>query len=539
MKWKSAWHQIWIGFWVAWVALTLAFPVSSMHAVADDNPPPSGFPSSVGDFFERALVMLEGASWILSDEEIDRMVGDPWTMKPVTAAKFNVLPSTVRMALLSGIVDRFQNIDLVASGGADAVFSQAPAVLVMNQDASRTLINSMLSTLTGHFNAEELVDLGVYLLSKFSFFPKTMAEWNQAKRHFVQYDLWLGLAAILGTMLATNNGTLTVSGWLVKLGKGKEPFRLGFYTSVKHVGAKMHQTASYGMKLSFAGFYGRALVVDRPVTEMEKKTVEFSLSKYWIRVPGKTNGWEFAASVLGKYLWEHGDPKREGDFILRASGFARKMGLFDDPYLALLMSADFQTNFKEEHSVLVSTGIEDNSSGIAALVRGGVAVDREGTRVGHLGVTVGGPFEPRGRFIDRRMVSCAGRLKETVRSAQRKEKLIWETLEKMLHFGTGAYTENEERNLVYELQVRERALKKANESLKRALDSYLVSRNEYYRISGRDPQTLTMRDTILDRPIFEYAMRKFYPKKVLEEEMAGARKDRKPGGPIRLIRSSS
>ncbi len=304
------------------LSMTIAVQAQHHYAIAENevnnkikaSPPLDQHPPWLEDLRDRFGFVANGLKLLKNVTDIDAAVGkNPWTLRPDTLASIQFLPLKIRLGLAQFITsnigrmlvdDRdatgFDRNDIPPQLYSDANLS---VDFTLTDEMSRELVNTaLINQLKKVLTNEQIVDLGVFLLSKASFFPREndWKTWDEIKRQIVYYDIYLILVYILMT-LAIDKTQIVASGYLFKV-KG-DTFRVGWYGGFKNFGIHLKRPEfKAGIKVKSEvletniGFTKRLSPEER--TAFEAKIIFRFLSEFL-----KPKGWGAEASLSGNYFF--------------------------------------------------------------------------------------------------------------------------------------------------------------------------------------------------------------------------------------------
>jgi hypothetical protein len=280
------------------------------------QPDPGGAPARGsypydGDFFRRMIITLGGGAIYQPGTEIDRLVGDPWTLSPDTALKLDRLPSRLRLQLYSALSTQNGSLKLDSPSGASPFNTYQGPQLHLDGASTRRFLSEAGSGLGNHFAPEEIIDLAVFYLSKQPFFPKTTGEWNQAKKRIVNNGAWIA-TGVLAAGVATNRASISLRGKIIKLPNPN--YRIGWYGSVRDFGYSFQPSLRGGLQLNtplFETSTGIVRHVGAPPGEEKTSFEFFARDRVLSRADSKTDRVDIGVYTNVRYLWDHGNPEEK------------------------------------------------------------------------------------------------------------------------------------------------------------------------------------------------------------------------------------
>ncbi len=228
------------------------------------NDPTTETPPWLSDLADRFSLVSNGLRLLKDKLEIDRWVGDPWTLRPDTRANLELLGAKLKINLNSFFSNNMQylfkdientNVPERSENGAlpNQFFAQnqATVTFVLDEEITKRLPDALIfKTLKNTLTEEQMIDLAIYVISKGPFFPKkddpdALEKWEKIKRDIYYYDLYLVLAAAAGTAL-TNTAQGSISGWLFKV--DGDAMRIGWIGKFRKVGMSGRSQLEGGFK---------------------------------------------------------------------------------------------------------------------------------------------------------------------------------------------------------------------------------------------------------------------------------------------------
>jgi hypothetical protein len=329
--------------------LVLIAALIAQPALVRADPPAPGAPPEeptlpwlLGRLEGRFEILAAGHQLLRDSYDIDAVVGDPWTLKPETLAALEHLPYRARLSLAELAA---RNLD---DGVQDGIFLDEPyngrSVLriELGDQGSAQLLKSAEETVLGGLTPDQMIDLGIFVLSKAPFFPKDQDGWKKLKKKIVLYDVYLALIAVAAG-LAANEGRIGFGGWLFKADQGE--FRVGWYATGKKLGFKMKPGYTAGLRVRARDF-DTAVGVAGDQTSDERFAVEAVFSeRWWARVLRDSSGWDLRGTVRARWVLKHVDPALENVGRVSGETVLTKRGVFglDDYLLALKGSLGINT----------------------------------------------------------------------------------------------------------------------------------------------------------------------------------------------------
>lgn len=332
------------------------------------------------------------------EAEVDRLAGNPWTLHDSTEYKLRLLPLYIAYPVHRQLVQRMTRQDelrglRIYNVSPEAVEGQALRLGALTSDR---LPDDFAAQLFEDFSGREIVDLGVYLLSRQPFFPDTDEGWQAQKRRLGRHKGALITTAVLAGA-AFDAGAYSQSGTFGR--HGPDDFRLGWYGGVRRVGFGLRPQARGGLTLR-----GKSLEIAaglsehvRPTADDRRRSVELALREGWVERLFSPRGWDAflecalrqALSVEPLYAGER-TTGRAGLFVKRPSPGGLRSLVFRG-------SGEAESDFDQSLRFVSGIGLEHTETGLAAVLQSSrTRVVRDGKRLPdtQTGLFVAGTLEP-------------------------------------------------------------------------------------------------------------------------------------------------
>jgi len=141
--------------------------------------------------------------------------------------------------------------------GAPASGGEALAVLRLTEDAAGGMQDRLLSALNGVFDEYDLIDFGVFILSRAPFF--TVDVWERIKLTVSRHELVFAIAVALAAMaveILTDELSAGRSGWFFR--HTRTGIKLGWYVKVWDVSLREAPGGAAGLRLGWTRLETRA-----------------------------------------------------------------------------------------------------------------------------------------------------------------------------------------------------------------------------------------------------------------------------------------
>jgi hypothetical protein len=339
------------------------------------------------------------------EREIDRLVGDPRTLNDSTAYKLGLLPFHIRFPIYQQLVRQMTRQDELRSRRIHQVTPDAVNVIALRIGAlaEDDVRDEVRASLTKHFNAREVADLGFFILSQQRFFPETDEGWQHWKRTMA--DAGPGIAATaLVTGAAFDVAALSRSGTITRLFDRR--LRLGWYGGFRRLGMRFRPVLRAGLTLHMQDLemaVGLSQAIRaRPLDP--DRALEVAVRESWFNHLAQAWGWDAFFEGAYRYVLQS-SPTFEGeDQSARLGFFARRDEIPGWKHYGLRFSAESETDFQTQVRFAVGLGVEHSATGLTMMVQGSRSAQPGGslkladTRAG---IFIAGTMEPlTGQFVE-------------------------------------------------------------------------------------------------------------------------------------------
>ncbi|HEY3450127.1 MAG TPA: hypothetical protein VGK67_27485 [Myxococcales bacterium] len=333
--------------------------------VLGQNSPTSADVYDYGNLTRSFMIYVLGKPFLFSEEDVDRIIGDPWHMSESTRIKLDALPPRMRLKLYSVLADRADRIYLrgVTRLGQVAPGDFRNVAVDLDFDTANRAIDAIGKSIDGYFRIEELIDLTVYGLSKYEFFPKTQERWNELKLQLPKYDLALGIIA-LASLAMVDEGNLDMGGWLLKT--PSDSFRFGWYASARKFGFKWHPRITLGIQGATPGFdtslgwteYFNPVKAQHPWETNDSRSIEWTVREHLFTRWTQEHNWETSGMATLKYVWISVAPNFNQTFRGEVAFYARRPAIVETPQVDFLLEGTLASDFRHQHFSDLSVGFE-------------------------------------------------------------------------------------------------------------------------------------------------------------------------------------
>ena len=286
---------------------------------------------------EKVFQFLETVELFDFEREIDRLVGDPRTLNDSTAYKLGLLPFHIRFPIYQQLVRQMTRQDDLRSRRIHQVTPDAVNVIALRIGAlaEDDVREEVRASLTKHFNAREVADLGFFILAQQQFFPDTDEGWQHWKRAMADAGPAIAAAALM-TGAAFDVASLSRSA--PSPGCSTGACALGWYGGFRRLGMRFRPIFRAGLTLHMQdvemavglsqAVRARPLDPDRALELAVRENRFNHLARAW--------GWDAFFEGAYRYVLQS-SPGYEGeDQVARLGFFARRD---ENPRLEALRAA--------------------------------------------------------------------------------------------------------------------------------------------------------------------------------------------------------
>jgi hypothetical protein len=354
---------------------------------------------------EKVFQFLETVELFDFEREIDRLVGDPRTLNDSTAYKLGLLPFHIRFPIYQQLVRQMTRQDDLRSRRIHQVTPDAVNLIALRIGAlaEDDVRQEVRASLTKHFNAREVADLGFFILAQQQFFPDTDEGWQHWKRSMADAGPEIAAVALM-TGAAFDVAALSRSGTIARLFDRR--LRVGWYGGFRRLGMRFRPIFRAGLTLHMQDLemaVGLSQAVRaRPLDP--DRAVEMAVRENWFNHLAQSWGWDAFFEGAYRYVLQS-SPSYEGeDQSARLGFFARRDEIPGWKHFGLRFSAESETDFQEQVRFAVGFGVEHSATGLTTMVQASRSA-RPGDRLRladtRAGIFIAGTMEPLTRqFVD-------------------------------------------------------------------------------------------------------------------------------------------
>jgi hypothetical protein len=337
---------------------------------------------AVADLISRALEdtnesifeFLETVELFDAEAEIDRFVGSPWELNDATAYKLSLLPFHVRYPIYRQLVRQMTRQDELRSRRIHNVSPDSVRIIALGlesldqniMDYDPRVNEDVRESLTKHFAARELIDLGFFLLAQQAAFPQTDDGWRSLKHNIASGAPFLALGA-LAAGAAFDLGALSRSRPFLK----RDWVHLGWYAGFRRLGFAFHPQLRGGLTLRLPGLEMAAGLWEQidPQPDQRTRAVELAMREGWLGKITRPGGWDvFFEAALREVLVS--EPLYLGeDRTGRAGLFFKRHQMPSLGHVTLRASGEIESDFESALRFGASLGFEHERTGLTTVLQ--------------------------------------------------------------------------------------------------------------------------------------------------------------------------
>jgi hypothetical protein len=321
---------------------------------------------SIFEFFE--TVELWDA-----EHEIDRFVGSPWELNDSTAYKLSLLPFHIRYPIYRQIVRQMTRQDDLRSKRIHQVSPDSVKVIALGigsldegaLDYDERVNDQVRESLTTHFNARELIDLGFFLLAQQSAFPETEEGWRSLKHTLATGGPALAMGALVAGA-AFDLGAFSRARPFFK----RDYMVAGWYAGFRRLGFNFHPILRGGLTLRLPGLEMAAGLSEQidPAETDRTRSVELAFREGLTRkLTRELGGWDVFFEAALREVVESGPLYLGEDRTGRAGLFIKRHQIPRLRHITIRASAELESDFIDQVRFGTSLGFEHDRSGVTTV----------------------------------------------------------------------------------------------------------------------------------------------------------------------------
>ncbi len=336
------------------------------------------------------------------ESELDRLVGNPWQLSDSTQYKLGLYPLNVAYPVYRQLLRQMTRLDELRSQRIYNITPDAVDIIAVRLDIldDKRTGHDFLNSLTRHFDAREVLDLGVFALAQQPLFPADEVGWDAVK-HRLGVRKGLLIATLLPLAAFYEAGALSRSGTLYRWPDTR--FQLGWYGGFRRLGFRLRPFVRGGLSAQMPGVQLAAGLSEqlRPDAASSQRALEVAVRESWINRLTAPTGWDSFVEVAARrvladttgYAGEH-TTVRAGAFMKRARPLLARD-------LVVRSSAEVESDLDQSVRFALGLGFDLTESGLSAVLQSSRSiVVSNGARVHdtRTGLFLAGTMEPPTRY---------------------------------------------------------------------------------------------------------------------------------------------
>jgi hypothetical protein len=290
--------------------------------------PDGDFPDDYAEDFKELYILMvsQGFLPVKTIFDLDKIVGDPFKLERKTIRKILRLPERLKFQMVRYLFSHPKDMKIENHPNAhkNADPSNSFKGIRVDPDATKILPQLLERSFYGILQEEELIDLGVFIISKHPKFTKEL--WENLKKTITKHDILFAVVIAVGVLALdffTDRIGLGRRGWFF-INKGNR-LRLGWYAKIWNLNYTLKPGAQIGLRMGYkkfeaqSGIYGRVEDEQLRVEQM----ITTSLFDKWL----KPLGWMLSTSFKGKWTAMHKTKNRVNNLAMDGYITARKFDL--------------------------------------------------------------------------------------------------------------------------------------------------------------------------------------------------------------------
>jgi hypothetical protein len=304
------------------------------------------------------------------ENEIDRLVGDPWQLSDSTSYKLSLAPMHLAYPVFDQQVQQMTRLDDIRSRRIQDLTVDSFGLITVNLDIldSAPTGGQLSNSLLHYLNAREFLDLGVFLLAQQPFFPQTDEEWAVWKHQLATHQGMLaltvaGLGALVEAGAVSNSGTLSRC--------QNDACRLGWYGSATHIGYHLQPTLRGGLTTNLPWLELSAGLLDqvRAPANSASNVFELAVRESWLNRQIGPSGWNsFLEAAVRRVLTVESGYQGER-FTARGGVFVKRERPFRLRYIVLRGSTEVESDLTGSLRYAVGLGIDYTKTGLTTVLQ--------------------------------------------------------------------------------------------------------------------------------------------------------------------------
>jgi hypothetical protein len=304
------------------------------------------------------------------ENEIDRLVGNPWQLSDSTSYKLSLAPMHLAYPVFDQQLQQMTRLDDIRTRRIQDLTVDSLGLITVNLD----ILNSgptggqLASSVLHYLNAREFLDLGVFLLGQQPFFPQNDEEWATWKHRLAAHQGVLALT-VAGLGALVEAGAVSNSGVLSRC--RADACRLGWYGSISRLGYHLQPTLRGGLSARLPWLELSAGLLDRvrAPTDGASTVFELALRESWLDHHTSASGWNsFVEAAVRRVL--AAESGYQGDrFTARSGVFVKRERPFRWRHIVVRGSTEIESDLTGSLRYAVGLGVDYTRTGLTTVLQ--------------------------------------------------------------------------------------------------------------------------------------------------------------------------
>jgi hypothetical protein len=317
-----------------------------------------------------ALSFLNRIELFNVEDEIDRLVGNPWELSDSTSYKLSLAPLHIAYPVFDQMVRQMTRLDDIRSRRIQNLTVDSLGLIAVDLDilSAERSGSQLADSILHYFNAREFLDLGVFMLAQQPFFPDTEEGWNFRKRQIAGHEGALALSAAgLGAMFEV--GALSNSGTIKRC--PDQRCRVGWYGSFSHLGYHLQPNLRGGIttELPWLEFSAGLMEQVRPASDAAGSVFELAVRESWLNRYTSVSGWNSFAEAAVRRVLSTESAYRGEDLTARGGLFVKREHPFRLRYITLRNSFEVESDLTGSLRYAMGLGIDYTKTGLSTVLQ--------------------------------------------------------------------------------------------------------------------------------------------------------------------------
>lgn len=304
------------------------------------------------------------------ENEIDRLVGNPWQLSDSTAYKLSLAPMHLAYPVFDQQVAQMTRLDDIRTRRIQDLTVDSLGLITVNLDIldSAPSGGQLASSVLRYLNAREFVDLGVFLLAQQPFFPRTDEGWGSWKHQLATHQGMLalsvaGLGALVEAGAVSNSGTISRC-------KGNG-CRIGWYGSASRIGYHLQPVLRGGVTTTLPWLEVSAGLLDhvRAPSSRASNVFEVAVRESWLNRQMVSSGWNSFLEAAMRRVLTAPDGYQGERFTARGGAFVKRERPFRLRHIVFRGSTEVESDMSGSLRYAVGLGIDYTKTGLTTVLQ--------------------------------------------------------------------------------------------------------------------------------------------------------------------------